>query len=166
MLIRHRAFFVRFFLIASLLTAAMIFCFSAQRGADSQQTSDRITLQVAQVVRPGYEQLPQEARLSFLGAVSTLVRKSAHFLEYALLGFNLMGFARLKWLEWPARRAVLAAWLAATLYAGTDELHQLLVSERSAAVLDVGIDSAGSLAGALVMTLALWLVLRHRASKG
>jgi VanZ family protein len=48
----------------------------------------------------------------------------------------------------------------ATLYAATDELHQLFVSERSAQVLDVLIDGAGSLVGTLVFTLCLALMTR------
>ena len=48
----------------------------------------------------------------------------------------------------------------AALYAATDELHQLFVSERSAQVMDVLIDSAGSLIGTLVLTLCLATLVR------
>ena len=57
------------------------------------------------------------------------------------------------------------AWGLATLYAGTDELHQRFVSDRGPALLDVGIDSAGALTGALVATLLLALLLRRAAKR-
>ncbi|MCJ8007562.1 VanZ family protein [Lederbergia wuyishanensis] len=37
------------------------------------------------------------------------------------------------------------AWLLTTLYAATDELHQVFIPERTGALLDVGIDSIGAL---------------------
>ena len=46
------------------------------------------------------------------------------------------------------------------LYAASDELHQLFISERSSQVLDVLIDTAGSLTGTLVLTLCLALLAR------
>ena len=158
---KHRAFWVRFFLVASLLTAAAIFWFSAQKGADSQTMSDGITVQAARIVRPDFDRLPPETQLSLLETVSYVVRKCAHFLEFMLLGFNLMGFFRLWRIEGKALSALGLAWLAGTLYAVTDELHQLFVNERSAAALDVMIDSGGALTGALVMAALLTLVLRR-----
>lgn len=159
---KHRAFWVRFFLIASLLTAAAIFWFSAQQGADSQSMSDGITIQAARFMKPDFDRLSPDARLSFLETVSYVVRKCAHFLEYALLGFNLMGFYRLwRWEKKPLNTLGLS-WLTGTLYAATDEVHQLFISERSAAVIDVLIDSAGALTGALVMAALLALILRRK----
>ena len=159
---KHQKFWSGFFLAAALLTAALIFYFSAQKGVDSQAVSDGLTLQVARIIRPDYAQMPVQAQQSFLEMLSTLVRKCAHFCEFALLGFNLMGHLRLRDLSMDPRACRLQSWLIATLYAMTDELHQLFINERSAQVLDVLIDSAGALTGALVMTGLMALVLRRR----
>lgn len=161
---KHQSFWTRFFLIASILSAVVIFCFSAQNGEDSTELSDGVTLQVAQVVRPDYVKLPAPARKSFLESLSHIVRKCAHFLEFALLGFNLMGFLRLRRLNagWPACMSL--AWGIAALYAATDELHQMFSEERAARGLDVLIDSSGALCGVLVAALLLALCLR-RASR-
>ena len=159
---KHRAFWVRFFLVASLLTAALIFWFSTQEGVESQALSDGVTLQAARIVKPDFEQLPPDTRMSFLETVSYVVRKCAHFLEFTLLGFNLTGLYRAwRWEKKPLNALGLAL-LTGALYAATDELHQLFISQRSAAVLDVLIDSAGALTGALVMTGLLALALRRR----
>ena len=162
---KNRRFWTRFFLVASILTALLIFCFSAQQGPDSAALSDDVTVQVAKVVRPDYPKLPPVARRSFLRQLSAIVRKCAHFSEYALLGFNLMAYLRLLRWEKPRAASLALAWGIATLYAGTDELHQMFVSERGPALLDVCIDSAGALTGALVALLGMLLLARCRKAK-
>ena len=162
---KHRVFWARFFLVAAILTAALIFWFSAQKGDDSQQMSDGITLQVAKILKPDLQQMSEEARLSYLEWLSLVVRKNAHFCEYMLLGFNLMGWLRLSDLRADPRKRALLAWIIATLYAGSDELHQLFINERAAALVDVGIDSAGGLTGVLIAMLLLALALRRTTSR-
>ncbi len=157
---RTRTFWDRFFLVMTILTAIGIFLFSSQSAQDSTQVSDSITATVANIVRPDYTSLPADRRQSFLGVLSVIIRKCAHFSEFTLLGFNLTGFLCLRRLKTPFRTAMPTAWGLATLYACTDELHQMFVSERSPGILDVGIDSAGALTGVLVMALALYLLAR------
>ena len=67
---------------------------------------------------------------------------------------------RLRLRRWdrPRVAALPWAWLLATLYAATDEWHQSFVEARGPALLDVGIDSAGALTGALVMLALLMIV--------
>jgi len=157
---RTRTFWARFFLVMTILTAIAIFLFSSQPGEDSAQLSEGVTLTVARVVKPGFERLSPVEKLSFMEQLGLIVRKCAHFSEFALLGLNLLGYIRMKRPETPLRAALLTAWGLATLYAGTDELHQMFVDQRSPAILDVGIDSAGALTGVLVMALALYLLAR------
>ena len=163
-MLKTRTFWARFFLVMALATAVAIFFFSSQPGEDSAQLSEGVTLTVATVVRPGFERLPTVEKLSFLESLGLIVRKCAHFSEFALLGLNLMGYIRMKRPEMPARAALPIAWGVATLYAGTDELHQMFVDQRGPAFLDVGIDSAGALTGVLVMALLLALLARRVAA--
>ena len=158
---KHRVFWTRFFLAASILTAILIFCFSAQQGPDSSALSDGVTLTVAKLLRPGFDALPLAERLSFMERLGLIVRKCAHFSEFALLGFNLACWLRLRFPEKPRCFAPTRAWLIATLYAATDELHQMFVAERAPAVLDVCIDSAGAAAGVAVM-LAVFMIVEKR----
>ncbi len=159
-MLKTRAFWARFFLVMTILTAIAIFCLSAQPGEDSAQLSEGVTLTVARVVRPGFEQLPPPERLSFMEHLGLIVRKCAHFSEFALLGLNLLGLLRMRRPDRPFPALMPIAWGVATLYAGTDELHQMFVDQRGPAILDVGIDSAGALTGVLVMALALTLLAR------
>ena len=47
----------------------------------------------------------------------------------------------------------LSAWIAGTLYAASDEFHQLFVEGRTCAFRDVCIDSAGAAAGILIASI-------------
>lgn len=158
---KHRAFWTRFFLAASILTAVLIFFFSAQQGPDSSALSGDVTLFVARIVRPDYTRLPPAQQRSFLESLGLIVRKCAHFGEFMLLAFNLACWLRLRFYEKGRAFALPRAWLVATLYAGTDELHQMFVAERAPAVVDVCIDSAGALTGTLVALAGMILVERR-----
>ncbi len=94
--------------------------------------------------------------LSFLGLntegalgniANYIVRKGAHFTEYAilfLLAYNLMRYyVKLS-------KALLASLLLVFFYACTDEIHQLFVPGRAGRFSDVLIDTAG---GAFAMML-------------
>ncbi len=75
-----------------------------------------------------------------LGTWDLVLRKLAHFAEFAILGALLLR----------ALRDVPAAVLAGLAYAATDEVHQVFVSGRQGSVLDWAIDAAGVLAGVTV----------------
>lgn len=154
-----RSFWTRFFLVMTVLTAAAIFFFSSQPGEESSELSDGVTLTVVRIIRPDYASLPPDERQAFLESLGLIVRKCAHFSEFALLGLNVMCLFRLR-RRTPGipRPMPLAAWGASTLYAATDELHQMFVDARGPAFLDVGIDSAGALTGVLLAVLGLSLL--------
>jgi VanZ family protein len=76
-----------------------------------------------------------------LGLIDTIGRKLVHFGEYALLcllWWRVFSYAQ------PPRRAVLLAFVVASAYAATDELHQSFVDGRHGTPLDWAIDSAGA----------------------
>ena len=92
---------------------------------------------------------------SGLGVVDLIGRKLIHFGEYALLCF--LWWRALASVTTP-RRAALLAFLIASAYAATDELHQTFVEGRHGNAVDWLIDSAGA---ALV---ALRLATRERSA--
>lgn len=139
-----------------LTTAGMIFWFSAQNGGASSQLSGGITEKVVEVVEPDYDSLPEPEQQTLFDAAQFAVRKSAHFSEYALLGFLL----RLLCASYALRRGGLVAWLCGTGYAATDELHQWFVAARSAMWQDVCLDSVGVFAGAFLATGILVIYAR------
>ncbi|MBQ7844885.1 MAG: VanZ family protein [Clostridia bacterium] len=129
-----------------IAVAAMIFGFSAQDGTASTSVSTVIVQAVIEVVDPDYGLRTVQEQQDVFAFVEKLVRKAAHFTEYAALGF----FIRLLVGSYGLGRRTRVSWLIGTLYACTDELHQLFIAQRAAMWQDVLLDSAGVLAGIVV----------------
>lgn len=79
---------------------------------------------------------------SGLGVWDTVLRKIAHVGEYAVLGALL----------YRAVRREPAAIVLGSLYAVTDEVHQLFVTGRHGSPVDWLIDTAGVVAGVLLLS--------------
>ena len=152
-------------LIAVVAVAAMIFLFSAQEGDDSARLSEGVTEWVLNALVPGYAQFTVAQKLSWLERAGLVVRKLAHFSEFALLAVTLS--VHLHYRMRGYGRIIPTSWLIATLYAGTDELHQMFVGGRGPALRDVAIDSAGALVGAFagVALILLWHRLKRRRNR-
>lgn len=124
------------------VVAWMTVIFLASADSSSGSHSSAIVDAVIHVLR--IEPTPAQLELT-----NHLFRKAGHFTEYGILG--------LLW-AWALPRTtyrLILAWTAATLYAGSDELHQMFVATRGPALTDVGIDSAGA-ATALLVSWLLW----------
>lgn len=100
-----------------------------------------------------------------------IVRKTAHFLEYLVLGAGLLRTLHYRKTDGkktsglPAFPAASAAWLFGTFYAVTDEVHQMLVPGRSGECRDVLIDSAGVLAG-ILLVIIVFKIKNRKEVKG
>ena len=94
-----------------------------------------------------------------------IVRKMAHFCEYALEGFLLMLCMRV-YSRHPIRH-ISVPMLGGVLTAMTDETIQLFSEGRSSQVTDVWLDSAGVLTGILtaLIFMALCRLLFHHRNK-
>lgn len=109
--------------------------------------SGSLSLSVVQAVRHALEMLgmPNDWVTNFL------VRKAAHFTEYAVLGVlatNAFGLCR-RVQPWQ----VLAVCLVLVLTPSIDETIQLFVSGRSGQLPDVLLDCCGGVTGAVVAAL-------------
>lgn len=96
------------------------------------------------------------------------LRKSGHIFEYAVLAL-LIGRGLISiWTDWgrveASRRILLRVWrlgvLLTTLYAMTDELHQLFVPRRVGYVWDVLVDALSATAA-----LGIWYIWRVERRK-
>ena len=85
-----------------------------------------------------------------LGTWDTVLRKTAHAGEYAILAGLLVR----------ALGRAAPAFLLAVAYAVTDEIHQTFVPGRAGRPLDVAIDAAGALLGVLA-----WLLWNRRGAR-
>ena len=145
----------------TLLMMGLIFFFSTEQAEQSDATSGIISRQILQVIQPDFDELPEEKQTQLYNQVQTVVRKTAHFTEFLLLGF----FLRLcleSWFGSGHRYFCPAAFGGGAAYAMLDEWHQTLVDGRAGQWRDVVIDSAGVLTGVLA---AWWLIGRMTKRK-
>ena len=134
-----------------LLMMSLIFLFSCQGGQDSMATSGRFAIPITNFIAGFMPDLTSSEYDVLLTKVQMVVRKTAHFTEYALLGCLICLLMK----SYAMRHPLAWAWLAATLYAGTDEIHQWLGGERTGMWQDVLLDSMGALTGCVIVC---WIV--------
>ena len=151
-------------LLLVIAVMVMIYCFSAQTGAESGAMSGKITTWVLNLVIPDFADFSPEKQEAIRYTVGFVVRKLAHFSEYALLGFSLMLHIAQLQKKISVRLPWLWAWGVGTLYAASDEWHQGFVAGRGPSVRDVMIDSAGVIAGTFLLIWILWRKTKKRAS--
>ena len=171
----------RVILLAALVLGWMgvIFAFSSQDGAASSETSGRVVTAVIAIIRPDFNSLAASEQESFRDLVTFFVRKGAHFIEYMILGVLLFLFYH-EWrpkifqvpqkenthiMQLRLRRIWLAAWITGTLYAASDEFHQMFTGGRSPQVRDVCIDSSGAAVGCLIALAVIVFIVRKLARK-
>ena len=86
-------------------------------------------------------------------AIHFFVRKSAHLIEYAILGALLFRAVREERREWRVQWSV-AAVLIAAVVASADEWYQTLIPSRTGAVSDVFLDTAGAAVAQILIRVA------------
>ena len=89
-----------------------------------------------------------------------IVRKSAHFLEFAGLAFLF----NVSFLQTKKRRMPIIAAIATSLYALSDEIHQIFVEGRSCQLSDWILDSCGGVFGTIAF-LVLFILLTYTIKK-
>ena len=146
---------------------AVIFIFSMDTGDESGSKSSRVTRLILSIVIKGFDDMSESEKEALIEKHSFIVRKLAHFSEYAALGFMVFGSFYTSNLTINKKRGVMVilSWLLSTIYASTDELHQMFVAERGPSVRDVMIDSLGALFGVLVFTLIVFLISKYQERK-
>lgn len=138
----------------TLLWMAVIFSFSAQNAETSDKMSGGITESITRFLYGEFDTYPKAYQEELLNNISFVVRKLAHFTEYAVLGFLLAGLCHSieKW-NLPSKKSHLV-WGIGTLYAISDEFHQFFSEGRAPRLFDVCVDSVGIIAG----IVGFWLV--------
>ena len=154
---------IRHLILPTLLIFQMCFIFAMSSfGHNSSDAQSNLFVDfIAQNfphVRHGLEN-----NLISLSTLIFLVRKTAHFTEYAILGalfyLNLIQFPKLN----SRIKKLLLPILFSFLYAITDEIHQIFVPGRSAQFRDVLIDTLGASFGATITYLTIKLFIKIKA---
>jgi len=123
----------------------IIFMFSAQPATKSNELSVGFTKVLIDTLGRIFPFNIETSTInSFVGQMNHIIRKFAHFSIYLVLGI-LVSRALIK--NGYKTRVVLISFLICSIYAASDELHQLFVPGRGCQLKDVLIDSAGSFIG-------------------
>lgn len=136
------------FLVLAIIWMILIFGFSSRDGDLSGEDSGRVGRLVGEWFVPGFDEWSEAKQNAFVDKVDFPIRKTAHATEYAILGILILGAIY----ETNKRQLYTFGipWLLGTIYAGTDEFHQLFVPGRSGQIRDVMIDSCGVFVGVLI----------------
>ncbi len=143
-----------------IATAGIIFYFSHESQAATLETSAFLTDPFVEFFESGKD-LDEYGAWSLQKTVIRTIRKFAHFLEFAQFGFFLCLVLVLYRVQHPWPFAILGS----TVYAASDEIHQLIMGTREARVFDVGVDAAGATCGAALLLLLVYLWKKHRGRK-
>ncbi len=131
---------------------AFIFSLSSQNSNASSNTSGRVIRTVAQVIYPDFEELSSEEQQEVISSFQFIVRKTAHFSLYFILGF-LAFMSTISYRKLKLKIRALLSYSICLLYAVSDEVHQLFVAGRSGEIRDVLIDFSGAFLAVLILTL-------------
>jgi VanZ family protein len=131
-----------------VLWAALIYGSSTSRfGSDH---TSRIIVPILHLLLPGVE-------TASLDVIHEVLRKSAHFVDYFILGLLLYRALRGQAKGWHKRWAILAVFLAFT-YAASDEYHQSFEAGRGPSAMDALLDTVGAATAQTV----LWALIGRR----
>ena len=119
-----------------LIWMAFIFTMSSFNATESSNQSNFIVNIIVNIFN-----------INNIELVSIIIRKLAHFTEYLILGlltYNLINNHNKK---------TYIAIIICILYAISDEIHQIFVPGRSCQILDMTIDSIGSITGIYILKI-------------
>lgn len=130
-------------IVLAIIWMGVIFMFSAQVSDESKSSSNKVTSAVVNtVISIKKENISEEKRQKIIEDKTFIVRKTAHFTEYFILGLILILYLQTK--EKLATKYIILAIIFCVLYATSDEIHQLFVDGRSCKIIDILIDTCGS----------------------
>ena len=132
-----------------VLLYGVIFSFSAQNGEASTEISMGVSDSLVGVLDfLTFGKMDADTLTELALVIEHPIRKTAHFLEFALMGILIYSM-----LYYPIVNSKIRFWLSLiwlVLSAAADELHQYFVPGRWGSVKDVLLDTCGGLVGILI----------------
>lgn len=138
----------------------VIFMFSNEKADVSSERSDAIAYNIVDIMEniTGKDYTDTDLE-SILHNVVFIIRKTAHFMEYLILGILVINVIKdYKLLD---TKYVITGVLLCMLYSISDEVHQLFIQGRSCQLRDVLIDTSGSIVGILIY----YLIYKYKRNK-
>lgn len=138
-------------LLAVIALMAFIFFMSSQTQSESSETSGKLVDIFINVFLPDFDKLPTIEQAEKLNVITNVIRKLAHYTEYAALGFFLALHLNELKSKLNCKAPLWQSTVVGVLYAISDECHQYFVPGRGPGIKDVFIDSLGVFTGFLIL---------------
>ena len=132
-------------IILVILWMGLIFKMSSYNGIDSGNQSGFIVNFIANIFN-----------INNLDIISFIVRKIAHLSEYLILGILAHNLIK------NYNKKTFIAILICIIYAISDEIHQIFVPGREFKLLDICIDSIGSIIGIYMYKYILYITNKYK----
>ncbi len=138
----------------------MIFSMSAEPAVQSSETSGNTLRAIFNIIYPGFKDFDDERQQEIIDQNQYFIRKAAHFSVYTLLGILIcIAVAQ------HTHKFAFISYGIGTVYAISDEIHQLFVPGRSGQISDVLLDSAGVALGCILIFLFYKLIKKKLSRK-
>ena len=137
-----------------LMWMGVIFFLSNRSASYSREDSYNVALIIGEFFVPNFDELTEAQQKDFAIKIQYPLRKTAHFVEYLILGALLSGAF---WEQKNRLKSLALALGGGILFAISDEIHQTLIPGRVGHFHDILIDSAGTLTGILLFLFCLYL---------
>lgn len=152
---RKKLIAVRTVLITlTALVMAVIFILSADNADESNEKSDLLADSFVYTVLSLFDLTDEEIQ-KVIDVSVFIVRKTAHFAEYCVLGFLIS--AVFVSFYFKPKTNIPISFASGVLYAVSDEIHQYFVPGRACMFKDVLIDSCGVACGIAALLFIVWL---------
>ncbi len=142
----------------------MIFALSAVRSTQSNSVTVKDAGILSSIFVKDYDMKTIREQIDITAWVHHLLRKAAHFAEFAILGFLLTADIYL-WFSPRKPLLFISALVSGTVYAASDEIHQYFVPGRSCEFKDVVIDAAGVAGGVIFTFIIMYIAARISAKR-
>ncbi len=151
----------KFFLVfITLIWMSLIFYLSHQTGNSSSGFSDKIVDFMIDIFIKNFDNMSSLEKIEIHDNFSFIIRKSAHYTEYFILGILLILTVKSFF-----KKEVLIYIISSSfgiVYAISDEFHQSFIDSRTPAIKDVFIDSMGLLTAIFLIGTICNILVKDR----
>lgn len=137
--------------ILLIIWMGVIFNFSSDNGSTSSSKSERFLIKVVEIFKK--DELSDVDKQEIINKYGYLIRKCAHMFSYFIL--SILSFLLLYQILALKPITIFYTFIFCFIYAITDEIHQVFIPDRVGSIIDVLIDSCGSLIFLLLPTIRL-----------
>lgn len=150
------------FVLLLALWMLVIFVMSAQPAEQSSQLSGGIVSSIIAAICRNFDTLSSQQQTEITSVITLVVRKTAHFSEYFILGvlvsLTVSTFGKINY-----KFKFLLSAIFCVIYAASDEIHQFFVPGRACRFGDICIDTAGSVVA--IVLIMLICMLKNRSGE-